>query len=179
MIETDELYSKELYTNNELRDLGKRAIEKLIENPYGRKLHNLLQAVTLAQGAALHQAVQWDYASRYLNTNEAGIKDIDIWMFFEAKNEKVFNPRWKKHFDFGKSRFGRNPQDPPEYIGRRIDLFGRSIEIKKNESVEDSILRWLQKPGRGSPFHLKQKAIIGLFPESTLGEVIWINPYLT
>lgn len=179
MFNEDEVYSKEVFTKNELRDLSDRVIKYFLETSYGRKMQGLLKAVTLAQGAGLHYAVQKGYASRYLNLNKAGIKDIDVWMFFQAKHGKVFHPLWKKHFDFGRSRFGRNPQDPAEYIGRRVDVFGRSIEMKKNESVEDSIVRWLQRPGKGSPFHLRQKAIIGLSPQNILGKIIWINPNLT
>jgi hypothetical protein len=161
------LYSTECFTIDELRALGRHALDILTRTGHGREMARHLLAVTLAQGAALHYAVQNGSAVRYLDPARAGIKDIDIWCFFAA-GEWEFNPRWKQNDDYGPSRFGRSPEDPG-YLGRRIDVFGRSIPVQRGEQVDDSIRRWLQRPGKGSPYYLRQKAVVGLYPAPILG----------
>jgi len=63
--------------------------------------------VALCQGAALH----------FVN-GENGVKDFDVWTFFANRPEAPFlSRRPVVHTDFGRSKFGRNPTEPPQYIG--------------------------------------------------------------
>ena len=71
--------------------------------------------VALCQGAALH----------YLDKT-TGVKDFDIFTFFVADGMKKFPPRRRTSYDFGRSKFGRHPDDVG-YTGRRVDVMGRSI----------------------------------------------------
>jgi hypothetical protein len=70
----------------------------------------------LCQGAALH----------YLD-GKNGVKDFDVWSFYADLGDGPFPYRWRGTADFGPSRFGRYPGDPPSYAGRRVELLGRSL----------------------------------------------------
>ena len=56
----------------------------------------------LCQGAALH----------YLDGTN-GVKDFDVWSFYAALGDGPFPYRWRGTADFGPSKFGRYPGDPP------------------------------------------------------------------
>lgn len=42
-----------------------------------------------------------------------GVKDFDVWSFYAALGDGPFPYRWRGTADFGPSRFGRYPGDPP------------------------------------------------------------------
>ncbi len=118
-----------------------------------------LLLLALAQGSALH----------YLD-GTSGIKDFDVWAFFEAGPAKPFPHRKRWCTDLGPSRFGRHPNDAG-YSGRRLDLMGRSIEVVSGENAEDAVRRWLASSAR-SAVALRQKPVFCLFPESSFGKRI-------
>lgn len=70
----------------------------------------------LCQGAAL-----------YYLSGEKGIKDFDVWSFYAEHDDGPFPYRWHLQRDFGVSKFGRYPGDPPHYAGRHVDFLGRSL----------------------------------------------------
>lgn len=72
-------------------------------NPHGsgRNAGRLLGRV-LCQGAALH----------YLD-GENGVKGFDVWSFYAQHDDWPFPARWRGTRDFGPSKFGRYPGDPP------------------------------------------------------------------
>jgi hypothetical protein len=78
----------------------------------GRYAGRLLCRV-LGQGAALHYV-------GHVN----GVKDFDVWSFYARRTDGPFPARWRGTADFGPSKFGRFPGDPPRYQGRRVDLTG-------------------------------------------------------
>lgn len=120
---------------------------------------NRLILLALAQGSALH----------YLNGTN-GIKDFDVWAFFEAGPAKPFPHRKRWCSDIGPSRFGRHPADTG-YSGRRLDLMGRSIEVASGETAEDAVQRWLASKA-SSAVALRQKPMFCLVPENSLGNRI-------
>jgi hypothetical protein len=77
----------------------------------------------------------------------------------------------KSHWrsDFGESHLGRNPHDDG-YIGRRIDIMGRSIPFTGDD--KESVLAWLRGDSHSASNVIK-RPVIGLFPEHHLGTVIW------
>jgi hypothetical protein len=70
----------------------------------------------LCQGAALH----------YVNGKNV-VKDFDVWSFYAQHDDWPFPARWRGTRDFGPSKFGRYSGDPPQYVGRHVDLLGRSL----------------------------------------------------
>ncbi len=117
-------------------------------------------ALVLAQGAAQH----------YMD-GMTGIKDFDVWGFFDAQPKRQFPPRWLYPIDFGDPRFGTSP-DKPEYIGRRVDVLGRSIDRTRDDVVE-ALCSYLQHPRAKSAWLLSQRAMVMLEPKELLGKVIW------
>lgn len=103
---------------------------------------------------------------------ERGIKDFDVWTFFEVQaGEKPFP--WRRHGteDFGPSRFGRNPRDKG-FTGRRIDVFGRSIARHAEQATEDAVLKWVRSKRRSAQ-HIVTRPVVVLYPERECGRVIW------
>src|SRR5579862_4045122 len=86
----------------------------------------------LCQGAALH----------YVNKRN-GVKDFDVWSFYAQYDDWPFPARWRGTRDFGLSRFGRYPGDPPRYSGRRVDLLGRSLPAEPDADPADVLRQYL------------------------------------
>lgn len=118
--------------------------------------------VTLAQGAALH----------YVD-GKTGVKDFDVWSFYRTHPERPFPYRRRGVVDFGDPRFGLSPDSPSVFTGKRVDLIGRSIDVRRNESPVDAVRRYLHSGRTMSARLLAQKAMIGLGPEELFGMVIW------
>lgn len=127
--------------------------------PVAGLYRNRMLLLALAQGSALH----------YLDGTN-GIKDFDVWAFFEAGAPKPFPHRKRWRTDFGPSRFGRHPDDIG-YGGRRLDLMGRSIDIADGESPQDAVRRWLASRAK-SAIALRPKPIYCLLPRNAFGERI-------
>ena len=114
----------------------------------------------LCQGAALH----------YLN-GRIGVKDV--WSFYAALDDGPFPYRWRGTADFGRSRFGRYPGDPPSYTGRRVDFLGRSLRAMPGAEPADVLHDYLSAARTESAKKLAAKAVILIHPERHLGECIW------
>jgi hypothetical protein len=119
-------------------------------------------ALVLAQGAAQH----------YVD-GMTGIKDFDVWGFFDAQPKRQFPPRWLYSTDFGDPRFGTSP-DKPKYIGRRVDVLGRSLDRSRDDIIK-ALCSYLQHPRTKSAWFLSQKAMVMLEPKELLGKVIWLK----
>jgi hypothetical protein len=119
----------------------------------------------LCQGAALH----------YLDGRN-GVKDFDVWSFYAARSDGPFPYRWHGTADFGPSRFGRHPDDPPSYRGRRVDLLGRSLPVPPGADPVAALVDYLSAARTISARALAGKAVILLTRitrEHAVGEVIW------
>ena len=169
------VYSKEKIKTSDLHQFAEIALNVLSSTPYGRKYKNGLVMIALCQGGANHYVVTNGYARRYFNPKKKGLKDIDIWFFFRKQK---FHPMWHHTRDFGPSKFGHNPQEP-KYIGRRMDFYGRSIPFLARDTLQSALVRWLDDGApKSSPDYLSQKAVVAIFPEDILGNVVWVNPDL-
>jgi hypothetical protein len=116
----------------------------------------------LCQGAALH----------YLDGRN-GVKDFDVWSFYSARDDGPFPYRWKGHADFGPSRFGSYPGDPPSYAGRRVDLLGRSLSVPPGADPAEVLRDYLSAERTESAHELAKKAVILIAPEHAVGDVVW------
>jgi hypothetical protein len=132
-------------------------------NPHGsgRYVGRLLGRA-LCQGAALH----------YLN-GKNGVKDFDIWSFYAQYDDWPFPPRWRGTRDFGSSKFGRYPGDPPRYSGRRVDLLGRSLPVAPGTDPADAVRRYLTAWRTDSAMALAAKAVVLIDPQNRAGEIVW------
>ena len=116
----------------------------------------------LCQGAALH----------YVNGHN-GVKDFDVWSFYAQYDDWPFPARWRVTRDFGPSKFGRYPGDPPHYTGRRVDLLGRSLRVKSGADPAEIVRRYLAARRTRSAKELAAKAVVLIYPEDRVGEIVW------
>jgi hypothetical protein len=157
--------SHERITKSDLRRLGEIAAfdrESLFtRHPRLAVYRERLFAVALCQGAALH----------YLD-GKNGVKDFDVWSFFRADPARTFPYRRNASADFGDPRFGKSP-DWEHYVGRRVDLLGRSLPVPEDESPVEALQAYLSSGSTASARALAKKAMILIYPENQLGQVVW------
>ena len=132
-------------------------------HPRWRRLYsNRVLAVALCQGAARH----------YVD-GKTGVKDFDVWTFYAAHPEGAFPPRRRGKIDFGASKFGRHPADVG-FIGRRVDLIGRSLRAHVGADPVVVLREYLSKPKSRSARKLAAKAVVLLEPTKLRGRVVWV-----
>jgi len=159
--------SKEIIAKSDLRRLLRLATEDMNEfferNPsYSRPYKGKHLLIALCQGAALH------YIDR-----KNGVKDFDVWLFYPER--KIRLPyRRRGEMDFGVSKFGKHPNDQ-KYIGRRVDILMRSNSFFNIRDPELAITNYLTKKKTKTAKLLSQKAVVGLYPDSVFGKVLWLK----
>lgn len=144
-------------------------------------------AAALAQGAALH----------YLD-GCTGVKDLDVWTFYAAiPGSPSPLRRTVRRDDFGPSSLGRQTYDMhavrserqralwrrlSAYMGRPVDLCIRALPVQPDapiSSVISGLQEWLARGAQStaahkpSAWHLAQKAVVLLYPDSHRGYVVW------
>lgn len=117
--------------------------------------------LALCQGAAKHWA-----------DGKHGVKDIDVWAFYRAGLPSRFPYRKRWTADLGASRFGKHPDDPG-FVGRRIDILGRSIPCAASEAPEAAVRAWLQSKTESAGL-VAQRPVIGLWPEPLFAKPVWV-----
>ena len=132
---------------------------------WARFYSDRLVAVALCQGAALH----------FLD-GSTGVQDFDVYSFFARHPKRHWYAKRNKHVDFGNGKFGTSP-DKPAFVGRRVDLMGRSLDVPLKCDPAAAIRGWLEagRPGESAAY-LAKKAVILLWPPNRLGEVVWPPP---
>jgi hypothetical protein len=121
----------------------------------------------LCQGAALH----------YLDARN-GVKDFDVWSFYAQRADGPFPYRWRGTADYGPSKFGRYPDDPPSFAGRRVDLLGRSLEVPLGANPAAVLRDYLSAARTTSAKALAAKAVVLIYPEQLAGTAAWPpNPF--
>lgn len=117
--------------------------------------------IALCQGAALH----------YID-GKNGIKDFDVWFFYPA-GEPVLPYRRRGVVDFGPSKFGRHPDDPADFQGRRIDVLMRSEPAFDRADPKDGLDAYLTSERTTTAGLLSKKAVVGLYPDRLFGQTLW------
>ena len=127
----------------------------------GRLYSGRLFAVALCQGAALH----------YID-GKNGIKDLDVWSFYRANPKRQFPPRRRGKADFGDPKFGTT-EGFEHFVGRRVDLIGRSIAAKSYVNPVEVLRDYLRGRRTESSRRLSEKAMVLIYPPTLFGKVIW------
>jgi hypothetical protein len=147
---------------NRLAAIAREDREELFaRNVRLRPLAKKIICVALCQGAALH----------YVD-GKNGVKDFDVWTFFRNADGIKFPPRRLVSRDFGSPKFGKSP-DRPDFVGRRVDLLGRSLELGNSRDPAKALRRYLADVRTQSARCLSQKAIVLLAPADLRGTVVW------
>lgn len=142
--------------------LARDAIEDLFRRkPHVRDAAGRYLCLALCQGAALH----------YLD-GKNGIKDFDVWAFFERTGEPQFPYRWRGEVDFGDPKFGKTPKFS-HFAGRKVDVLGRSIPVRSGEAPPEAVRRYIRDGTARTPRLLSEKAGILLHPDEHFGRVLW------
>lgn len=157
--------SKQRITKVDLRKLSAIAAadrdDLFRRKPHLRHYRNRIVCVALCQGAALH----------YLDGRN-GVKDFDVWTFYE--HSKLHFPyRRVGKGDFGDSKFGRRPKDSKRFLGRRVDLLGRSLRVQPSSHPLQVIEDYLARPRTKSAKKLAKKAVVIIDPPELRGRVAW------
>ena len=118
--------------------------------------------ICLCQGAAQH----------FLH-HDRGVQDFDVWAFFNPHASMPFPPRRRGIADFGLSRFGKNPDDGEFFVGRRVDIMARSIEIGAEEDEVQALQRYLREKGTRTAWCLSRRPAIVIWPPERRGEIAW------
>jgi hypothetical protein len=116
----------------------------------------------LCQGAAVHFA-----------TGKGGINDFDLYTFYAAAPARKWYAKRLKKVDFGDPKFGRSQESPKGFVGRRVDLQGRALDVPPGTAPALAVRQYLRHPSSDTARHLAQKAVVLLEPEPLLGTVIW------
>jgi hypothetical protein len=145
-----------------LRKIALRDLESLFVRKPGLRIYrDRLFAIALCQGAALH----------YIDKKN-GVKDFDVWCIFKAHSKRPFPYRRNASADFGNSKFGKSP-GCEHYIGRRVDLLGRSLPSRSKESATVRLRAYLIAGKTSSARALAVKAMVLVHPLAQLGRVVW------
>lgn len=159
-------------TGRSLKKITRRDLERLAiiaendiqgyfdRNPSKRALDGRIVAVALCQGAALH----------YVDGMN-GVKDFNVYTFFAATERLTYPPRVRRVADFGSPKFGTSP-DRPDFVGRRVDLLGRTLPDATREPAR-AVRSYLGEKRTATARFLARKAVVLLRPRSRLGEVVW------
>jgi hypothetical protein len=147
-----------------LAQLAEQAEARLFErNPDGAgRYAGRLLCRALCQGAARH----------YLD-GTTGIKDFDVWSFYAERDDGPFPYRWNGTGDFGPSKFGRWPHDPPSLRGRRVDFLGRSLPASLTDDPVTVLRAYLSARRTRTAKELAAKAVVLIDPPRHLGEIVW------
>jgi len=121
-----------------------------------------LLCTALCEDAALH----------YLN-GVTGIEQFSVWSFYAEHAEAPFPFQRVSHVDFGRSKFGRAPDGPETYQGRRVILQGRSIEAAAGDDPIEALQRYLRAAASPSARELAQKAVVLIAPDPLAGMEVW------
>jgi hypothetical protein len=159
--------SLELIERNDLLrlvELAEQAEQDLFtRKPRGAgRYKSRLLCRALCQGSALH----------YVDGTN-GVKDFDVWSFYAALDSGPFPYRWVGSADFGPSRFGRYPKDPGRYVGRRVDILGRSLPAGLGSDPNAVLSTYLTQSHTTTAKALAEKAVVLLSPLDRVGEIVW------
>jgi hypothetical protein len=162
------LRSYECLDESDLARLGRAAEAELkaffARNPHLAGWQDRLRIVALAQGGAEH----------YLR-GRRGIWDLDIIVCFaeDPRLPRLFR-RMVVSWDWGPSKLGRCPYDPPEYTGRAVDV--AFWVIPDRTSAVAGLREWLtaraaKHPNPQRKPDLAHEPVVLIHPN--LGTVAW------
>jgi hypothetical protein len=113
-----------------------------------------------------------DAALHFVN-GQTGLLAFDVWTFYAEHPEASF-PHWhEERYDFGRSRFGRLPGAPETFLGRPVNLAGRSIGASPADDPIEALQYYLRRATNPVPKRLAEKAVVLIEPEPLAGYLAW------
>ena len=146
-----------------LRDLAVTDRQQFFEaNPAWSMYRDRVICTALCQGAALHYV-----------TGTTGINDFDVYTFFAADPERRWYAKRIKAVDFGSPKFGTSEVSPEGFVGRRVDLMARSLDVPVGADPVQALHGYLRTRQTTTAKFLAAKAVVLLEPAHLLGTVAW------
>lgn len=115
----------------------------------------------LCQGAALHYV-----------TGRVGINDFDVYTFYSEARSRRWYAKALRSRDFGKPKFGKTI-NRPHFVGRRVDLMGRSINAQIGADPVTALRQYLRNGRTRSARLLREQAVVILEPAHIRGTIVW------
>lgn len=111
-------------------------------------------------------------ALHYLN-GITGVGEFRVWTFYAEHAEAPFPYQHVSHLDYGDSKFGRNPALPASYVGRRVELQGRSLDGNPTDDPVEVVQRYLRTGASPTARELGREAVVIVEPDELLGLEAW------
>ena len=92
---------------------------------------------------------------------------FDVWSFCTERGDGPFPYRWRGTADYGRSKFGRYPDDPPSFTGRRVDLLRRSLDVPLDAEPAKVLRDYLSAARTRSANELAAKRSSSFIPNSS------------
>jgi hypothetical protein len=117
-------------------------------------------------GVALCQGAAWHYVR-----GDVGINDFDVYTFYAAHPARRWYAKRLASADFGDPKFGCSEISPHGFVGRRVDLMGRSLDVPPGADLAAALKIYLRSARTPTARELSKKAVVLLEPH--IGEVVW------
>ena len=114
-----------------------------------------------------------EQAALHYRNGVTGVREFSVWSFYAEHDDWPFPARWRGTRDFGPSKFGRYPDDLPQFTGRRVDLLGRSLRAAPGTDPAHAIHDYLAAGRTDSARALAAKAVVLIDPLGRAGEIVW------
>lgn len=112
-------------------------------------------------------------AASHLVNGVTGFRGFEVWNFFAEHPEAPFPTQRRSREDLGKSRFGRDPTLPETFVGRAVDVQGRSLDASPMEEPAKVLDRYLRARATPTARDLSRQTLILLEPDGLLGVQVW------
>jgi hypothetical protein len=145
-----------------LLDLAKQDRQQFFaRNPgWAQYYADRILGTALCQGAACH----------YLR-GDVGINDFDVYTFYAAHPARPWYAKRLASVDFGDRKFGCSELSRPGFVGRRVDLMGRALDVPPGTDLGGALKTYLGSARTDTARELSKKAVVLLEPR--IGEVVW------
>jgi len=132
---------------------------------------------SLYQGRVLGTALCQGAAMHYMNPN-VGINDFDVYTFYAAHPGRPWYAKRIKSVDYGDAKFGQSEISNPKYVGRRVDLMARALDVPPETDIIAAITTYLRAGRTETSRLLVKKAVVILEPVDRLGVIGWpVQPH--
>lgn len=102
-----------------------------------------------------------------------GFEGFEVWCFFARHPEAPFPAHRHSREDFGESRFGPDPALPETFVGRAVDVQGRSIDGAPGEDPLRLLTEYLRGKATPTARELAAQTLVMIEPEPLLGFHAW------
>lgn len=117
-------------------------------------------------GTALCQGAAWHYLR-----GDVGINDFDVYTFYAAHPARRWYAKRLAPVDFGDRKFGCSEISMRGFVGRRVDLMGRALDVPPGTELGAALKSYLRSAGTDTARELSKKAVVLLEPR--IGEIVW------